>query len=253
MIRKGRVKRYLALLIAGSMVLSTGMVASAEENLGVNIQTGMGQTQNTETEVRTETEQTEEERPQSTEDKTQEDQAQKENGQSGDVQTVHSEEVQAAAEERATPAEELGYVPGEILVSYSTDVSEDEVAQTAEEKDGELIETVDDSGDQNLALVTISDETTVETAVAEYTADPAIAYAEPNYLMESYEESDEAEAAMQATSDDIKSQAEDTGKQWYLDYVKAKDAWKELENVTGEKVKVAVIDTGADINHEDLK
>ncbi len=34
MIRKGRVKRYLALLIAGSMVLSTGMVASAEENLG---------------------------------------------------------------------------------------------------------------------------------------------------------------------------------------------------------------------------
>ena len=253
MIRKGRIKRYLALLIAGSMVLSTGMVASAEENPGVNIQTGTGQTQNTETEVRTETEQTEEERPQSTEDKTQEDQAQKENGQSGDVQTVHSEEVQAAAEERATPAEELGYVPGEILVSYSTDVSEDEVAQTAEEKDGELIETVDDSGYQNLALVTISDETTVETAVAEYTADPAIAYAEPNYLMESYEESDEAEAAMQATSDDIKSQAEDTGKQWYLDYVKAKDAWKELENVNGEKVKVAVIDTGADINHEDLK
>ena len=69
MIRKGRVKRYLALLIAGSMVLSTGMVASAEENPGVNIQTGTGQTQNTET------------------------------------------EVQAAAEERATPAEELGYVP----------------------------------------------------------------------------------------------------------------------------------------------
>ena len=253
MIRKGRIKRYLALLIAGSMVLSTGMVASAEENPGVNIQTGTGQTQNTETEVRTETEQTEEERPQSTEDKTQEDQAQKENGQSGDVQTVHSEEVQAAAEERATPAEELGYVPGEILVSYSTDVSEDEVAQTAEEKDGELIETVDDSGDQNLALVTISDETTVETAVAEYTADPAIAYAEPNYLMESYEESGDVATATQETTDDIKSQAEDTGKQWYLDYVKAKDAWKELENVTGEKVKVAVIDTGADINHEDLK
>ena len=43
MIRKGRVKRYLALLIAGSMVLSTGMVASAEENPGVNIQTGTGQ------------------------------------------------------------------------------------------------------------------------------------------------------------------------------------------------------------------
>ncbi len=67
----------------------------------------MGQTKNTETEVRTETEQTEVERLQSTEDKTQEDQAQKENGQSGDVQTVHSEEVQAAAEERATPAEAL--------------------------------------------------------------------------------------------------------------------------------------------------
>ncbi len=228
--RKGRAKRYLALLIAVSMIVSTGMVASAEENSSVKIQTETG--------AQNETEQTESIEVQSGKTVESLDETEEQSTEIGEKQD-NSAEIQAAAEERATSVEELGYVPGEILVSYKSEVSEEKVAQAAEEKDGELIETLDDSWNQNLALVAISDETTVETAVEEYTADPSIEFAEPNYLMESYEETE--------------TQAEDTGKQWYLDYVKAKDAWKELEGISGTKVRVAVIDTGADINHEDLK
>ena len=41
--------------------------------------------------------------------------------------------------------------------------------------------------------------------------------------------------------------------QWYLDYIGAKDAWQQVNDSPGEDVVVAVIDTGVDYTHEDLK
>ena len=155
------------------------------------------------------------------------------------AEAPNEEEIAAAAEEREMSVEELGYVPGEILIAYKGDVSEAEISQMAEKKDGEFGETIAEVGDESIAVVSISDDTTVETAVEEYMQDPNVEYAEPNYIMELYD-------------DEVGAAAESTANQWYLNYVKAPAAWNELANYNGSTVRVGVIDTGARVNHEDL-
>lgn len=151
-------------------------------------------------------------------------------------------EIEAAAEERAASAEELGYVPGEILVGYRDETAEDTVAEAVEEQGGELVETVAALETENVAVVNISDEMTVEKAVEEYMKDPEIEYAEPNYLMNSLEETDS----------DVQLYPTAEMREWYLNAVHASQAWDRLAGCNGKKVRVAVIDTGVQLDHEEL-
>lgn len=145
------------------------------------------------------------------------------------------------AEENAILPEELEYVPGEILVVYKEDISDAEIEQVAEEMDGEVVETITETEDSKVALVSISDDTTVQTAVEEYTEADEVAYAEPNYVIDSFEDIVDVE------SDPLME------KQWYLDYVHAPAAWDILNDYRGEKVRIGVIDTGVRLDHEDLQ
>ncbi|MCC8028292.1 MAG: S8 family serine peptidase, partial [Lachnospiraceae bacterium] len=148
-------------------------------------------------------------------------------------------QIQAAAADSETSGDNLGYAEGEILIVYQDNVSEKQIGDAIENQDGEFIETVAELEEETVALVSISDDMTVEEAVEAYSSDPAVAYAEPNYIMRVYDGED--------TTD-----SESTSEQWYLDYVYAQDAWDVLADMSGETVRVALIDTGADITHEDL-
>jgi len=148
-------------------------------------------------------------------------------------------QIQAFAADLELSESDLGYAEGEILIVYQDDVSEKQIEDAVENQDGELVETVADLEEETVALVSISDDMTVEEAVEAYSSDPAVVYAEPNYLMQIYDEED--------TTD-----SESTTDQWYLDYVSAQEAWELLDDVSGESVRVALIDTGADISHEEL-
>lgn len=162
---------------------------------------------------------------------------------------VDAEEASLAAEERSTDIDELGYIPGEVIVVYE-DVATDAEKQAAidvVEGEGSGVEVTFESG--TTVPVEISDDVTVETAVEMVKQDPAVKYALPNYTVSTWNEpSVVAQGAAAAKLDDRQT------RQWYLDYVKAPAAWEAIatNGSTVAPVKVAVIDTGASLSHFDL-
>ena len=84
---------------------------------------------------------------------------------------------------------------------------------------------------------------TVEEAVKAYQAMDGVEYAEPNYLL-----------GRISTSDNVtKYQAEPRyAEQWYLEAIRMPELWQ--QTITKEKRPViAILDTGVDISHPDLK
>lgn len=164
-----------------------------------------------------------------------------------------ADEAQRAAEERATDVDELGYVPGEIVVIYEEDASVSEQSDVAATigTEGEPEPASFETGDA--AVVDIVDEITVDTAVEAASAEDAVKYAFPNYVAKSFDEpvasAQSSAASPLATGDELASQ------QWYLSAVKAPEAWSLLAapGRSIEPVKVAVLDTGASISHSDLQ
>ncbi|MEB1813650.1 S8 family serine peptidase [Adlercreutzia mucosicola] len=151
-----------------------------------------------------------------------------------------------AAQERATDPEDLGYLPGEIVVIYDRDATEaqkDAAAQTVE-GDNSAPQAEFDMG--TVTTVEISDDLTVQEATAIIEDDPAVQCAMPNYVAALFDDP----APATATASDDKYRRE----QWYLDYVKVPEAWEALANrPSAARTKVAVIDTGASLTHPDLR
>ena len=84
---------------------------------------------------------------------------------------------------------------------------------------------------------------TVEEAVKAYQAMDGVEYAEPNYLLGQISTSDEV----------AKYQSEPRyAEQWYLEAIRLPELWQ--QGITKEKRPViAILDTGVDISHPDLK
>ena len=158
-----------------------------------------------------------------------------------------AQEAALAEEERATDVDELGYLPGQIVVVYEDDATEAEREEAVEslgaEETGEVAEF--DSGD--VSALTIDDGMTVETAVRQAEAEDAVKYAVPNYVVELFD--DPAAEALGAIGVDSRS-----ADQWYLNFIEAPAAWDLLaaKAPKAKPVKVAVLDTGASLSHPDL-
>lgn len=161
-----------------------------------------------------------------------------------------ADEAARAEAERAESPDDLGYVPGEIVVIYEDDATEVEKDAVSDLVEGAVAseEAVFDTG--AAATVEISDDLTVETAVDRAQSDPAVKYALPNYTVSLMDEPAAATLGATAKLDERQSQ------QWYLDYVDAPEAWSLLADAAGnagaEAVRVGVIDTGASLSHPDL-
>lgn len=80
----------------------------------------------------------------------------------------------------------------------------------------------------------------VEEVIAELKADPAVAYAEPNYVVQL---ADEGSVAAVGVNDP------QTGGQYSLDRMRVRDAWSLS---TGASNAIAVLDTGVQFSHPDL-
>ena len=145
-------------------------------------------------------------------------------------QSVQSEYASAGA----------GYESGEVLVVFDEGVSNASINSVLGKNDLDL-EKVTKSGDEKIALGTTTGGQTVEEAVAEVDKEKKVLFSQPNFVYK-----------IQATDPYL---ANKTAKryQYHLDMIKAREAWKEVESAKKQKTKVAVLDTGVDINHEDLK
>ncbi len=168
----------------------------------------------------------------------------------------------AAASE--TPALVDGtYVEDELLVVFEDDVKPAETERVAEKLDAKDIEPLDtDSspdGEETPCLVTLPKGEDVEDAIKEYEKNSKVAYAQPNYLYTCEKDADKNEEpiarAAAVTSDDTD--------QWNLKKIDTQESWDLIDDIEAErkksgkddleKVTVAVLDTGVNLEHEDLQ
>lgn len=159
------------------------------------------------------------------------------------------ENYKNAALERAREAE-LNYVPGEIIVVFEDDIESTdeamEVAEELEETKAGTFQILDNSLEEEIGVVEISLEQTVEQAIETYSQDENIAYAQPNYL---YSLPDSTATTEALTNDPYGSY----DYQWHLKNIYASSAWDYMKKCTLSKVRVAVLDTGVDTSHPDLQ
>ena len=111
------------------------------------------------------------------------------------------------------------YVPGEILVKYKPGIYSNNLQ-------GELSKI-------GWAKIKIARSKTTNQATIELKKDPDIIHVEPNYYGEFLSEPNDP----------------DYDQQWYLPNIEAPDAW---DISLGKDVIIALVDSGVDLDHEDL-
>ena len=139
-------------------------------------------------------------------------------------------------------------VPGEVVVKYHD--AADAPAATAEEGLQIIAELGSDPDDMPLLVST--EGQAVATVVAELNADPAVDYAEPNYVVRLTEEPTGGELAVLppdtgATAVSVNDPR--SGEQYSLDRMQVRSAWGLSP---GGASIVAVLDTGVQFDHPDL-
>lgn len=132
------------------------------------------------------------------------------------------------------------YVPGEVLVLYEKGAFDQAEISLCEEAESEEIVILSEKEEEAIALVELTGDTSVEKAIEEYSQMDGVLAVSPNYILTLYEDEypvDDSAYSLQT----------------YLDQVSAQEAWDYMAEVPHEKVRVAVLDTGADIAHPDLE
>ena len=127
-------------------------------------------------------------------------------------------------------------VPGEVVVKWrDTQRGSEHAAQRG-------LAVVDELGAPGKGLPTVvsTEGRPVDDVLAELRADPAVEYAEPNYVLALAEEPGVTAVGV----NDPK-----TGPQYSLDRMRVRDAWA---FTTGAAGTVAVLDTGVEFGHQDL-
>jgi subtilisin family serine protease len=124
------------------------------------------------------------------------------------------------------------YAPGELLVKYKPGLP---VAAENYARQGWGVSTLRTFRDIGVHHVKLAADMTLEEAIELYRSDPDVEYVEPNYYRH-----------IAVIPNDT-----DYGFLWGLNDIDAPDAWDVATDCTG--TVVAIIDTGADYNHPDLK
>ena len=129
------------------------------------------------------------------------------------------------------------YVPGEILVKFKKSASKADIAQLNTSMESKSIKTFPSIGVRHIKLKAWE---TVADAIEKYSSDPSVEYAEPNYILHTF----------QTFPNDPSF-----GLLWGLNNaqnadIDAPEAW---DITTGSpNIVIAVIDTGVNYNHTDL-
>lgn len=134
--------------------------------------------------------------------------------------------------------EDSGYAQDEILVMYPNDVEDYQIEELVESKGDYGVEVITETNEGTIASISISEDTPVQEATKEYLSDDRVIEAVPNYELELFND---------ATVNDIYFR-----QQTYLWQTHSVQAWSILDKTVHKKIKVAVLDTGADIQHPDL-
>lgn len=157
------------------------------------------------------------------------------------------------AAEKKEAAIQGEYAEDEILVVFEEDVTEKVAKKVVAEQEGEALTVMETSADEVAGVVELPKEQTVQEAVAEYEEDPDVAYAQPNYKYSLIDDAPAGQGAQQQTAAVDYLNDPEKAQMWHLDMIQAPDAWDLLKQISRTRVKVAVLDTGVDLNQEDLQ
>jgi len=134
--------------------------------------------------------------------------------------------------DKKTDRDSSGYIPGEILVKFRSDVGREKIRR--------ILKELDYTGKKHLSgldyyKVQLPDNLSVQEARKILSSKKEVEVAEPNYIMHTqYEPSDER-----------------LDEQWALQKTNATAAWDRQKG--SRDVTIAVVDTGVDYEHEDLQ
>ncbi len=131
---------------------------------------------------------------------------------------------------------DLPFKPGQILVGYT---QSSQMENAAELCGTSTIQTIHSEYTNPIALVQISTEDTVQSAIDKFMQMPGVEFAQPNYIYK-------LETAATPT-DPLFS------KQWYFDKIQTGEAWDIVDEIEGKKVRVAILDGLPQLNHPDLE
>ncbi len=158
-----------------------------------------------------------------------------------DIPTAHGQVSDNLPEKKTAledfPGAELNktggqeYVAGEVLVKFKKTMSQAQMQNTLNSFHSSMIEDI--TGD-NLTIADVPEGQTVESFIQDLKGQANVEYAQPNYIYR-FEET---------VNDQYESY------QWYLDKINVHEAWD--DNMGSSGVTVAVLDTGADLDHPDL-
>ncbi|TSC90950.1 MAG: peptidase S8/S53 subtilisin kexin sedolisin, partial [Candidatus Berkelbacteria bacterium Licking1014_96] len=162
----------------------------------------------------------------------------------------------------------LNYIPGEIIIKVKDNLIDTPASSISSltalnnKYQVEIVPLTDEEGRERTQGIgfegtyklKIGQANQTEMAVAEYKKDPNLQFAEPNYLyqisnnlVDSITQTKRPNDPYFKSSNSWDQQFQD---QWNLYNINLPKAWPLS---TGENTAVAVIDTGADLAHEDLK
>ncbi|MDR0357421.1 MAG: S8 family serine peptidase, partial [Clostridiales Family XIII bacterium] len=139
--------------------------------------------------------------------------------------------------------------PNEVILVMKDRADEDRIVEDSDE-----ILATGSIGERD-KMVVLETETDIGAAIAEYENDPNVEYAQPNYIYALSEEFDAENIDATAISPLANPNDSSFASQWNLSRgfaAKINEAWDVMPK-SSAKVRVAVVDSGVDINHPDLK
>ncbi len=140
-------------------------------------------------------------------------------------------------------------VEDQVLVVFDDGVRDSKIESAIESEGAECLEIAATGEETKTAVADIGENETIEEAIDRLNDNSKVLYAQPNYKYEVLSDK-------MTTNDPYNN--DDGLNQWYLTNVKAREAWATIQDAMDNDglelnpVTVAVIDTGADVNHEDL-
>ena len=132
------------------------------------------------------------------------------------------------------------YVDNQLIVVFDDSVSDKKIERIAEESDASVDVITDAPDGQKACQVTLDDDTSIEEAMESFNEDKRVDYVQPNYIYSCF-------------AADPFLNKDEVNYQYQFDTTNAFDAWDLLKERVTEPTTVAVIDTGVDIDHEDLQ
>ena len=149
--------------------------------------------------------------------------------------------VSDAPESSGAPEENtvsgLPFFPGEMIVAFEDGTADRKIRDTAEDAGFDCAEIEKAADGEKTALFDTNGEPVAEAVRAVEDA-PRVAYAQPNYRY---------------TLDEGTEETDPETESYLFELAKIREAWALLEEKgTARKTRVAVVDSGCDMDHEDL-